>query len=195
MASAARAQQTQATPGMQITQLDNGWVIAPHMMFTRINDRSTALLGAYGGYDIDHTLFIGAAAYWNTNRDHFFETQYGGGVVRWTFRGQQPIAVSAGSLIGFGSGTISRSYASLFGTPPPIPTPRHGYTIPITGSTQVGVHDDFFIAEPQVNLLVRVVPWMRLDVGASYRAVTSADLIEHQIRGASGSIALRFGNF
>ena len=51
----------------------------------------------------------------------------------------------------------------------------------------------FFIAEPQFDALWRIAGWLRLDAGVGYRAVGGADLLHEQLRGVSGSIALRFG--
>ncbi|MFN7981611.1 MAG: hypothetical protein U0Q11_07110 [Vicinamibacterales bacterium] len=92
----ALAQQTSGGGQLQITEVNSGWVAAPEVTFTRINDRSATLAGGYVGYDVDHTLLVGGAAYGLTNRDRNFEMQYGGAVVRWTIGGDQPIAFTAG---------------------------------------------------------------------------------------------------
>ena len=64
---------------------------------------------------------------------------------------------------------------------------------PITGATPVLVNEQFFIAEPQVDALWRITGWLRLDAGVGYRAIGGADLLHEQLRGVSGSIALRLG--
>jgi hypothetical protein len=65
---------------------------------------------------------------------------------------------------------------------------------PISGSTLVRVEDSFFVAEPQLSVIVRLAPWARLDVGASYRTIDSTDVIAHALSGASGSVALRISS-
>lgn len=188
-ASPALAQTPASSGGLQISEVNNGWVVAPEVQFTTINDRSATLAGGYVGYDIEHTVLIGGAAYGLTNRDRNFEAQYGGGLVRWTFGGDRPIAISAGALIGGGSATLTRTYADLIGRPGAGPAANR-----VSGSTRVRVHDDFFVAEPKLNLLVRLTAWMRLDIGGSYRAVAGSRLLEGQLRGASGSVGIRFGS-
>jgi hypothetical protein len=37
------------------------------------------------------------------------------------------------------------------------------------------------------------VSWLRLDAGVGYRAIGGADLLHEQLRGVSGTIAVRFG--
>lgn len=205
LAGAAHAQDpaAPAAGALQITELENGFVVAPDVRFTTINDRSTTLAGAYAGYEFDRTFFIGAAGYWNTNRERDFETQYGGGVVKWTFFGRKPVSISAGSLVGLGSATLTRAYGDLFGAPVTIPaTVRMGAngrvtttttTSRITASTPVRVSDDFVLAEPQITVVLRLARWARLDVGGGYRFVGSSDYLKDQLKGASGSIAVRLG--
>lgn len=201
LATPARAQQTPSTGGLQVTELENGFVVAPDVRFTTINDRSATLAGAYGGYEMDRTFFIGAAAYWLTNRDDDFKTQYGGGLVKWTFGGHRAVGVSTGAFVGVGSATLSRTYGDVFGVPAGItPNQRmlpNGRPLTVssrvTASTPVRIRDEFFVAEPQVNVLWRVAPWMRVDVGGGYRFIGASNLLQDQLRGASGSVALRFG--
>ncbi|MFN7981610.1 MAG: hypothetical protein U0Q11_07105 [Vicinamibacterales bacterium] len=81
---------------------------------------------------------------------------------------------------------MTRSYAALFGNSPPPFARGMGN---VYGAAGVRVRDDFFVAEPKVGVLVRLAPWMRLDVGASYRAIGGSRLLDDQLRGASGSIA------
>lgn len=190
-AAPALAQQTSGGGHLEISEVNSGWVAAPEVTFTRINDRSATLAGGYVGYDVDHTLLIGGAAYGLTNRDRNFEMQYGGAVVRWTLGGDQPIAFTVGGLVGGGSATLTRSYADLFGNSPP---PFARGVGNVYGAAGVRVRDDFFVAEPKVGVLVRLAPWMRLDLGASYRAIGGSRLLEDQLRGASGSIAVRIGS-
>ena len=62
-----------------------------------------------------------------------------------------------------------------------------------SSATPVRVNEQFFIAEPQIDALWRINSWMRLDAGVGYRAIGGADLLYEQLRGVSGTIALRFG--
>ena len=48
-------------------------------------------------------------------------------------------------------------------------------------------------ASYQVNALVSLTTWLRLDAGLGYRLIGGADLLHDDLRGVSGSIALQFG--
>jgi hypothetical protein len=190
----AHAQDAPAPGTLQITEIQNGWVVAPDFRFTRMDKHVTTLVGGYGGYDLDRTLLIGGAFYGAVNGVNDLSAQYGGGLVRWTVNGHQTVAVSIGTLIGWGSGSVTRSYNQLFGTPPSPPVHVDPRLTPISGSTLFRVEDGFFVAEPQLSVVFRLAPWARLDVGASYRAVNSSDLIGHALSGPSGSVALRISS-
>lgn len=202
-ATPARAQQAAPAAGLQIQEVESGFVVAPDARFTSINDRSATLAGLYGGYQVDRTLLVGGAAYWLTNRDDSFDVRYAGGLARWTFGGHRAVGVSAGAFVGLGTATLARSYGDLFGAVPTATTPmfqgprggRTSFNLPraVSSDTLIRVHDDFVVAEPQLNILWRLTPWLRADAGAGYRFIGSSDLLHEQLRGASASIALQLG--
>lgn len=190
---------------LQVSTLQSGVVVAPEVRFTEINGKSTTLAGGYLGWETERRLLIGAAGYLSTNRSDGFETQYGGALARWTFLADKPLSVSAGVLGGFGTATLTRPYGEIFGAPRPTTAAttarfgsrdtrfRFGQTSAITSTTPVRVYDDFLLVEPQVHVVWAVVPWLRIDAGATYRAIGSSDLLERQLRGVAGSLAIRFG--
>ena len=198
-----------STSGLQITQMQSGLVVAPDVRFTEVNGKQATLAGGYLGWLTDRRLLIGGAGYVLANRNDDFQMQYGGGVVRWTFFADRPVAISTGVFAGFGTATLSRPYGDVFGVPrtvsmptqttagrQTVPTPsnriRFGASA-ITASTPVRIHDDYTLAEPQLNIVWSITPWLRLDAGAGYRFVGNAELLNRQLRGASGSVALQFG--
>jgi hypothetical protein len=199
----ARAQQAAAPAGFQVQEFESGFVVAPDVRVTNINDRSATLAGVYGGYQLDRTLLVGGAAYWLTNRDDNFDVHYAGGLARWTFGGHRAVGISTGAFIGVGEATLSRTYGDLFGAPPttaPLAAfgPRGGRTSltaarTLSSDTALRVRDDFVVAEPQVNVLWRLTPWLRVDAGAGYRFIGASDLLHEQLRGASGSLAIQLG--
>jgi hypothetical protein len=191
---------TQSSGGLQITPIKEGWLAGPEVRLTSINNRAATLAGGYGGYEVDHTLLVGGAAYWLVNRQNDFEAQYGGALVRWAIGGDRAVAVSPGVLIGMGTATLARTYADIYGNrfqstalidsrgrsfSPPPPSPPNG-------STPVLVRDAFSIAEPQANALIRLTPRARLDAGVGYRFIGMSPLLQNQLKGVSGSLALRF---
>jgi hypothetical protein len=200
--AAAGAQTAPASNPVRIEPIDNGFVIAPDARFTEVNDQFATLAGVYGGWLTDRTLLVGAGGYWLANRDDNFKMQYFGGVGSWTFGAHRKLGLRAGTLVGGGSATLAKTYGDLFGQ---IPAGAPGFDrdhrlsfrgrngSPITSATLVRVNDDFFIAEPQVNALLSLTKWMRLDVGVGYRLIGGADLLGDDLRGISGSIALQIG--
>jgi hypothetical protein len=60
-------------------------------------------------------------------------------------------------------------------------------------------YDAFFVVEPSVNLELNLTTWMRLGVGAGYRYVSGVNdlrgITNGDLRGASGSLTLKFGAF
>lgn len=159
-----------------------------------MNDQFATLAGVYGGWLTDRTLLIGAGGYWLANRDDDFKMQYFGAVGSWTIGAHRKLGVRAGALVGGGSATLAKTYGDLFGA---IPAGGHSFRgrggSPITSAALVRVNDDFFIAEPQVNALLSLTKWMRLDAGVGYRLIGGADLLGDDLRGISGSIAVQIG--
>jgi hypothetical protein len=209
-AAPARAQSSSPAPapraqGLQIQRLQNGFVIAPDAKFTEVNDRQATLVGGYLGWLTDRTFFLGAGGYVLANRDDNFKMQYGGGLARWTFFGDRAVAVSTGVFAGFGDATLTRPYGDVFGTPRTPATnaslqagrgrttgPRVGASL-ITAETPVRINENFLMAEPQVNAVWTITPWLSLDAGVGYRFIGATDLLGDQLRGPSGSVAIRFG--
>ena len=191
--------QTPASGGpMKIETLDSGFVIAPEARFGEINGEFATFAGGHGGWVTDHKLLIGGAGYWLANRDDDFKMQYFGGLARWTLGGDRRLGVSFGGLAGFGDATLGRPYGELFGNPAPLPhnahfPPRGRTGSSFTSTTPVLVNEQFFIAEPQIDALWRINGWLRLDAGVGYRAIGGANLLHDQLRGVSGTIAVRFG--
>lgn len=188
--------------GLQITELENGFTFSPEVRFTKVNDRSATLVGASAGWTIDRTLFVGAAGYWLANRHDDFSMQHGGALVRWTIGGRRPVALSPGVFLGIGDATLARRYGDLFGTPR---MPQHmdarfrmsrdvRFGQPVTAETPVRVSDTYVVAEPQLNALWTVTPWMRLDAGVTYRFIGASEFLGHELRGPAGTVALHFGH-
>lgn len=70
-------------------------------------------------------------------------------------------------------------------------------SVPITGlrPVTVAVQDDFFIFEPQANLLLNLAKHHRVSVGVGYRVIGGAYEMNHQLEGISGTVSLHiWGN-
>jgi len=200
--SAAAAQTPSPANPLQIEPIDSGFVVAPDARFTEVNDKFATLAGVYGGWLTDRTLLVGAGGYWLANRDDNFKMQYFGGVGSWTLGARRKVGLRAGALVGGGSATLAKTYGDLFGEIPagaPGLSRDHGLSSrgrggsPITSATLVRVNEDFFIAEPQVNAVMSLTKWLHLDAGIGYRLIGGADLLNEDLRGISGSVALQLG--
>jgi hypothetical protein len=196
----ASAQQPAPATGLQISEVQSGFVIAPDARFTEVNDKAATLAGFYGGWLTDRKLLIGGGAYWLANRADDFKMQYFGGLVRWNFGADRTLGFSTGTFVGFGDATLSRTYGDVFGAPSgtaamdrPFDGHNHGRGQAITSDTRLRINDDFVVAEPQVSALWNISGWMRLDAGVGYRFIAASDLLGDQLRGPSASISLQFG--
>jgi len=200
--SAAAAQTPSPASPLKIEPIDSGFVVAPDARFTEVNDKFATLAGVYGGWLTDRTLLVGAGGYWLANRDDNFKMQYFGGVGSWTLGARRKVGLRAGALVGGGSATLAKTYGDLFGEIPagaPGLSRDHRLSFrgrggsPITSATLVRVNEDFFIAEPQVNAVMSLTKWLHLDAGIGYRLIGGADLLNEDLRGISGSVALQLG--
>jgi hypothetical protein len=185
-----------------VQQVQDGWLAAPDVKFARIDGRDAALVGGYGGWVHDRAVLVGGGAYWLANGRDGVEMAYGGLVLEWLTRTDRRIGFGARTLVGGGEATIPISSGRVF---PPDPAairedirfghkPHGGNTLP--GGiypAKVRWNDTFFIAEPQVNALLNVTGWCRINVGVGYRVVAGAPLIEDRLRGVSGTVAVQFG--
>jgi hypothetical protein len=201
---------------LTIERIQNGFLVAPDNKFTEIDGRYGNLLGFYAGYMMDRTLFIGAGGYWLTNGSHDREMGYGGGVFEWLVHGDRRFGLSARALIGGGSATLT---STVTGVPvPPYPVPYWGGNgpggswgaggpgwpdggwpgnwpdgWPTRGTGFLRTHDDFFVAEPQLDVSWKITGWIHLNAGGGYRFIAGTRDMDHRLRGASGSLSVQFG--
>ncbi|MBM3780902.1 MAG: hypothetical protein FJW29_04375 [Acidobacteria bacterium] len=193
-ATTATTAAAQATSSMQVRQMHNGLVFAPEVRITTVNDRAATLVGASAGWQLDRTLFVGAAGYVLANRERDFELQYVGGLMKFSIGGTQTAGLTPGLFLGLGTATITRPL-SEWGLPggPGRPDPRTGRPSMASGSTPVLLYDNIGVAEPQLNAFWNVNRWLRVEGGVGYRFVGAADVVRPHLRGVSGSLSLQFG--
>ena len=206
LTSAAWAQDpgptTQNPPGAIIVErIQSGFLVAPDIKFTTVNDDFANLAGIYGGWLNDRRLLIGAGGSWLTNRARDFNMGYGGLVVSWLARTDRRVGFDVRTLIGGGTATVSGRLGDFFSLPsraapvhfsrfrPPFRRPDRG----VTEDTQIAVHDGFFVAEPQLDLLVKLTDRLRLTSGVGYRLIGGAERIDDRLRGVTGTIGLQIG--
>jgi hypothetical protein len=174
---------------MVIERLQDGWAIAPDVKVTRFDGGTHTLAGAYGGWVFDNKLLIGAGADWLVDPQHRTRAlSYGGGFVQWRRGTDHLFGYSVQALIGGGSAiaTGSASVVQFDRTDPRKP-------IPVFTTVRIPIREDFFVAEPGANVIVRLSSHVRLHAGGGYRAVAGARGLNDEIRGAVGSVAVEIG--
>lgn len=213
-ALAAAAPQEPAQPpaprqaNVVVERVQNGPAFGFEFKYTEMNRDDAFLLGGYLGFLFDNKLLIGGAGYWRVNGsyDTFYgydddydgyndfdgTNGYGGLLVEWYALRSPVVSLSARGLIGGGIATVGGSDDVYIARP--------------TGSRQGGRHtmyppppgyyridEGYFVFEPQVNVTVRFARGMALVGGAGYRVIGGANGWENQIRGLTGTLAIRFG--
>ena len=184
-------------------QMSHGGWGAPTATYTRINDQDAMLVGARGGWLIDHRVTLGLAGHglvtpvknaaydqhlvesgrtpYNSSR---LQAGYGGLLIEPIIAYRSPVHVSLPIIIG--AGGCGYSYSSAYAP--------HG----------VDYYDNFddvsafFVVEPGVDLEVTLVPLVRLAVGASYRYTSDVDLpatSKDVLRGFNAGFSIKVGRF
>jgi hypothetical protein len=188
--------QTQPAGPMKIERVQSGAVIAPDFKVTRFDGRTSALLGGYGGWLSERTLFIGGGGYWLVNGGHDRGLGYGGLVLQWLGRGDQAIGYSLKGLVGGGEATLAQTitqtvrFPDLRGIDGRLQVPQR---TPQTITTRVRTEQAFFIAEPEADVVIRLTRSLHLTAGAGYRIIAAEHGNESRLRGPVGTIGLQLG--
>jgi hypothetical protein len=202
LSSTAFAQQPAAAPPapgpLVVEKIQSGWLFSPDARATDLDGKTGALAGGYIGHMTDRSLVIGGGAYFLTNRDDDFKLAYGGPVVEWLVRADRKIGFGVRTLVGVGSATLPQPIGDFVNPRVLAPggnvrrsarTDLHQFDPNAT----VAIEDDFFVAEPQVNVMWNLSPGQRLVFGVGYRAVANAPLLGDELNGVSGSVAFQIG--
>jgi hypothetical protein len=173
----------------------SGWVIAPDVQVTRIDSLTRTLVGAYGGWQVDDRLLLGAGGYWLPDRAGEVGMAYGGAVVGWTMPFGERLGVNARALLGGGQATL----AGDFSFPVPLGfdfrTAMRDHDFGLDGlvTRRFRFHQGFGVAEPQAGVVLHVTPWVALNLTGGYRFIAWARGAEDQLRGPIGSLSVRIG--
>jgi hypothetical protein len=197
----ASAQQTsvgadQAQRPLIVERIRNGFVIAPDVKVTEVDDRFATLAGGYAGWVNDETLMIGGGGYWLANREDGFELAYGGFVAEWLTRRDRRIRFGVRGLAGVGTATLSDeidvtrlpSFARFGSRSRSTAGPPS-----FTSTRRIEYRDEFFVFEPQASVLLRVTDRIGLSCGVGYRVIGQAGRLRDRLQGVSGSLALTLG--
>ena len=182
---AASAQTSQGP--MIVEQVHNGFLVAPDVKVTEVDRTTAGLAGGYAGLVIDDHVFVGGGAYVLASHSRDREMAYGGLVLQWFGRGSERFGFSAKTLLG-GGRSESMSTRQIL---------DRGRLV----SERFRFGQNFFVAEPEVDALVRLTRHLRLTAGAGYRFTGSArgrdgfpdSRGRTGLNGAVGSIGLHIG--
>jgi len=166
---------------MTVEQVTQHFAIAPEVKASDFDGKTGVFVGAHGGVLVGNRFLVGAGLYTLTNGSRGRGLTYGGGMVGWQWWNGGLFSGSVRSLIGVGSGTTSQDLTL---------TDRRGRTF----ESERFLSSDFFVAEPQGDVLVRLTKHLHLDVGAGYRFASGGRVDNNRFSGASGSLALRIGS-
>jgi len=186
-ASAASAQSATNGPAsagpLVLTPIPSTIVFSPDARVTTVNDKTAVLAGGYAGKLIEHSVLVGAGAYWLADHRDDARLWYAGLLVGARVLGNDRLNVSARSLFGVGQGTVFDSVA--------LPIRHHGMTFQ-DREIRVGYRDDFLVIDPEVRLMLALNDALSVNLGAGYRATTAGGGLNELLRGATGSVGIQF---
>lgn len=161
--------------------------------FTSINSEFAILVGARGGWIINHTFSLGIAGYGLANNVHsqsigpygerFVNMGYGGLDLEFILDSDRLVHISFHTLIGAGGLGFRRAWDEDWNGGP------------FAGNQH---YNAFFVAEPGVNVDLNVTSWFRFSAGMSYRVISgvaSSVATNSSLKGPGGMLTLRFGSF
>ncbi len=199
----AFAQNAPAQGPLVIERVHNPFVVAPDYKVTDLDGELGQLAGVYAGRSLDGTLFIGGAGYWLVNGSGGDELAYGGVLTGWSMPAGRRIRFGARGLVGFGRATLGTDLDITRGLNDPRGFGGRGdgrgdirFGTTGRGGTQVSsirvrARDDFFVFEPQADVLTRITDHIGLNWAAGYRLTALTDALDDRINGPTGSVAVQ----
>jgi hypothetical protein len=203
----AAAAQPASNGPMQIERIQSGWLGAPEVKVTSVDGRTSPVIGAYGGWVADETILFGAGGYWLASGSGDREMGYGGFVVQFLGHSSGRVGFALKALLGGGEATLTDTVTQLI--PPritdvdlrnlPRNTPQSTIdqlirnATPTLRTTNVRVHNGFFVAEPEANVTFRVSEHFRVAAGAGYRFIGDDYYSHngHRLSGATGTVSVQ----
>lgn len=185
------------------TDIHHGGWGAPTTHYTRLLDQDALLVGARGGWLIDHRVTIGLAGHGLTTvvrnraydamlveqaielrRQSTLSLGYGGLLIEPIIAYRSPVHISLPIIIGAGGVAYAQQRA-------------------VTQDDDVLGYrwDDgqaFFVVEPGIDLELNLIPLVRLGVGASYRYTSDLDLpatAKDALHGLNVGFSIKVGRF
>jgi hypothetical protein len=202
----ALAQTAPVQGPLVVERVHNPFVVAPDYKVTDLDGEFGQLAGFYVGKSLEDTLFIGGAGYWLVNGTGGDELWYGGLLTGWSMPFGSRIRFGARSLVGIGRATLGSDLDELrrldgqrgFADGRDIGGNRNVTRFGTGGrgtaqptNIRVRAQDDFFVFEPQANVLTRISNHVGLQWAGGYRLTALDDFLDDRVNGPIGSVALQ----
>ncbi len=181
------------------TQIESGGYGAPVVMFSMFNEEFAVMIGAEGGWIINHQFVIGGGGYGLTTlheirqetvdqngqsatEKYIIDFGYGGMLLSYIYRPNDLVHIYISGMIAGGGVSISQQQPSELDV-----------------ST---LHNDpVFVLDPKVHFELNVTRWFRVGVGVGYRWVGGYKEYEEiefksgELKSWQSAITLKFGSF
>ncbi len=161
--------------------------------YTQIKGKDAYLMGARGGWLIDHHFSIGLAGHGFISDKEYLDILpkesiniaggYGGLFLEAIIAPNYPVHITIPLIIGAGGVAYVENQ----------PWDDHDYH----GNYTLD-NDAFFVIEPGLEIEVNLIKFMRFAVGGSYRYTSQISMINsspNMLRGFNGYFGLKFGSF
>lgn len=166
--------------------LESGGFGGPVVKFTQINDEFAVLVGGRGGWIMNHTFILGGGGYGLVNEietksifeGKFLQLMMGYGGLELEYVNSSNSLIHFSIYLLLGAGGLSYKEFDDWHSPE--------------------ITDEFWIAEPAINVNLNISSFFRISAGVGYRLVTDVDLgdlTNTDIAGVSGILTFRFGKF
>ncbi len=191
-AQAQRDEEISTLFGSKDGHIDHGGWAGLSFGYTKIKDKDTYLMGARGGWLINHHLTIGLAGtgfisdkviMQYNDRDVRLGGGYGGLLLEASIAPFFPVHVSVPVVIG--AGGVAYTYDRWWDD-----DDHH--------DNSSFDSDAFFVVEPGLEIEVNLIKFMRFAVGGSYRYTSQVSMVNSSgsmLRGFNGHCTLKFGWF
>jgi hypothetical protein len=193
-ASAQRDEDISTLFGDKKGSVDHGGWGGLTFGYTKINEKDTYLMGARGGWLIDHHLTIGLAGYGFISDKTFYVPEagadanlaggYGGLFLEANIAPYYPVHVTIPLIIGAGGVTYADQKW----------WEGNDYNYPASSIDS----DAYFVLEPGLEIEINLIKFMRLGIGGSYRYTSQVTMVNSSgsmLQGWNGYFNLKFGWF
>lgn len=187
------------------TDIHHGGWGGPTTHYTRMLDQDALLVGARGGWLIDHRVTIGLAGQGLTTsvrnaaydqhlaaegialrRSSTFHVGYGGLLIEPIIAYRSPVHISLPIIVG--AGGCAYDYQEALPVQEEAPFDNYRF---LDGQA-------FFVVEPGIDLELNIIPLVRVGISASYRYTSDLDLpatAKDALHGTNVGLSIKVGRF